>query len=97
MDIATTNYSQWATNFTDWTSVHGLVWYNRTENKFVRLCVTITAVLVVFGLPTFLIMQIVNWAQNMNVLSDGKTSQNLNIPSKLSAIYLPYSIQQSSG
>ena len=73
VDVAATNYRGWASNFTDLTSVHGLVWYNRTENKCVRLCVTIIAAIVVFGLPTFLIVVLVGWAQDVNVVREGKT------------------------
>ena len=70
-------YSEWASRFTDWTSVHGLVWYNRTDNKCARLCVMITAAIVVFGLPTFLILSVVRWALDLNIVSEGETIQKV--------------------
>ena len=69
---AAANFSGWASTFTDWTSVHGLVWYNRTENKCARLFIMIAAAILVFGLPAFLIFYIVHWARDMNIVTEGE-------------------------
>ena len=98
VDGAVSNYSAWASRFTDWTSVHGLVWYNRTDKKCARLTIMIIAAIVVFGTPTFLIWQFLEWVEDVNIVSEG-TSRNKSktLPTKMLTIFPTYCIHQRSG
>ena len=63
---------EWAKVTCDWTSIHGLTWYNRIDNYFIKICCVFLAIAAVIGLPTFLTTQVINFAYNEAILTSGE-------------------------
>ncbi len=65
-------FLSWAQRLCDWSSIHGICWFNRVDNNFVRLCCCCLAFAAAFGLPPFLAYQMLAFAHNLDVLNKGR-------------------------
>ena len=48
-------------------SVHGLIWYQRSNSKIIRSCIVIFALFVLFGLPIWTIFEFIKFYQTIQI------------------------------
>ena len=61
------------------TSLHGIVWYDRVENKFLKSMIFLITVLIIIGLPVILIGQILDYQDDKTVLTSVDLVKSLNV------------------
>lgn len=60
---------QWIEDLSQYSSLHGLIWYSRTRSKSLQVFVVMFSFIVVFGLPVVLIQQSVDFYYNVQVMT----------------------------
>ena len=53
--------TRWISYLAENTSLHGIVWYDRVENKFLKTIICFLSALIIIGLPVILIGQILEY------------------------------------
>ena len=58
-------------------SVHGLIWYQRSNSKIIRSCIVIFALLVLFGLPIWTIFEFIKFYQTIQIKTETEASRGI--------------------
>ena len=61
----------WIKTTCDWATIHGPVWYNRSDNRYIRIVTVILALVSCIGLPIFLSIELAVFANEFGVLTSG--------------------------
>ena len=59
----------WVSDMSENTSLHGIVWYNRTPNRVYKSIICFLSFLIVVGLPTILVIESIKFWNDETVLS----------------------------
>ena len=57
----------WFQNAIGKISVHGLTWYQRSNSNIIRSCILIFAILVLFGLPTWTVLEFIKFYNTIQI------------------------------
>ena len=57
-------------------SVHGLIWYQRSNSKIIRSCIVIFALFVLFGLPTWTVFEFIKFYQTIQIKTVTEASRD---------------------
>ena len=71
--------TRWICYLAENTSLHGIVWYDRVENKFLKSMIFLISVLIIIGLPVILIGQILDYQDDKTVLTSVDLVKSLNV------------------
>ena len=61
------SYGEWLACLSNYSSLHGWAWYERTHNKFYRSVIFITGIAALLAMPIVLATQIVKYLQEGTV------------------------------
>ena len=71
--------TRWISYLAENTSLHGIVWYDRVENKFFKSIICFISALIIIGLPVILIGQILEFQEDKTVLTSVDLVKSLNV------------------
>lgn len=75
-------FIEWMDKITNESSIHGLVWYNRTGNKCLKILFSVLTLTAIINLPILIIIETIDWTQSKQVTISEirKTERSLNYP-----------------
>ncbi len=62
-------FGAWASLVADWSSCHGVAWYNRTSVNFIRVSAFALIMVIMLGLPAVILLELVDFVRDVR-LSD---------------------------
>lgn len=69
----------WINFLSENTSLHGVSWYPKTENRFIKSLICLFTALVIFGLPWILIVQMIEFQRDVSILNSVDYVKNVNL------------------
>ena len=55
-------FEKWVFDTCEESSLHGLVWYTRVQNIWIRLIILLAVIITVFGMPSFVTFKLYLWS-----------------------------------
>ena len=62
-------FEQWVYDVSDQTSLHGLIWYTRVQNIWIRLIIVLAVITIVFGMPAFITFKLYFWSFDQSLIT----------------------------
>ena len=70
---------RWINFLSENTSLHGVSWYPKIENRFFKCLICLFTALVIFGLPWILILQMIEYQKDVSILNSVDYVKNVNL------------------
>ena len=71
--------NKWINFLAENTSLHGISWYPKIENTFLKSLICLFSALVIFGLPWILIGQMIEYQKDVSILNSVHYVKNVNL------------------
>ena len=72
-------FNKWINFLAENTSLHGISWFTKVENKIIKYSIFLFSALIIFGLPWILIGQMIEYQKDVSILNSVDYVKNVNL------------------